>query len=250
MSDPAESASSDLAPNGFRVSDRPQVTDHRPERETAERLPASYGTDLLYVVARDPASLFVYWDLNWRRAFETAGISPRSIYLRTYRKDDSIEGTQQINPFRGHCYVEVSRAGTSYYCELGCFDHDTWYPLARSAATMTPESEMSEDLSATFATLPVHLSFQRLLDIFENTKKDSGALAHSVAELQAEARGGTETETNSSPDLAELLESARQVPEEGWSDVQRKIWRELTERLAESGPGGASEHYLGGSSLT
>ncbi len=117
---------------------------------------------MLYIVARDPRSLFLYWDLNWTRLFARAGISARPVHLRTYRLDGSIENTQQINPFRGHCYAEVGTAGAEYYCELGSFVGVEWKSLARSATTATPEASMSEDFSAEFATLPTHLSFQRL----------------------------------------------------------------------------------------
>lgn len=79
-------------------------------------LPASSDTDLLYVIARDPKSLFVYWDLNWTRLFAQVGLSPQQVYLRIDREDGSIEATREINPFRGHCYVDVVTAGTSYYC--------------------------------------------------------------------------------------------------------------------------------------
>jgi len=247
MPEPSGESSSNLAPNGFQISDRPLDPNDRDESEITESLPTTYGSDLLYVIARDPASLFVYWDLNWRSAFEEAGISPRAIHLRTYRTDGTIENTRQINPFRGHCYVEVAGAGTSYYCELGCFDQETWYQLARSSKAVTPESEMSDYLSATFATLPIHLSFQRLLDIFESTKKDRRELSVSVAELQAEARNGESLTTDSS-DLASLLESAGEVPEETWTEAQRAVWQELTEQVAAPDWSGASENNLGGSS--
>ena len=63
----------------------------------ARESPASYDTDLLYVIARDPKSLFVYWDLNWTRLFARAGLSPRQVRLRIYDEDGSIEGTIEIN---------------------------------------------------------------------------------------------------------------------------------------------------------
>ena len=247
MPEPAQPSRSRLAPKGFRISDRPLDGNDRAESEITESLPATYGTDLLSVIARDPASLFVYWDLNWKRAFEEAGISPRAIHLRTYRRDGTIEDTRQINPFRGHCYVAVSGAGTGYYCELGCFDQETWHQLARSSETVTPESEMSDDLSATFATLPIHLSFQRLLDIFQASKKDGQRLAVSVAELQAETRDGGGV-TKDSSDLATLLESAGQAPEQTWTEAQRAVWHGLTEQLADAAWSSASENNFGGSS--
>ena len=137
MEDAENLRTDDTAPRteGFRISKEPLVgipqTAGRPNE-----LPASYGTDLLYVVARDPNSLFLYWDLNWTRLFVRAGLSPRQIHLRIYRGEDSVEATREINPFRGYCYVDVAAAGTTYFCELGCFDGNVWKSLARSGTTI------------------------------------------------------------------------------------------------------------------
>ncbi|MGH8093807.1 MAG: DUF4912 domain-containing protein [Chthoniobacterales bacterium] len=255
-----------LRPKGFQVSVDPLIGTATTAAMPNE-LPASYGTDLLYVVARDPNSLFLYWDLNWTRLFARAGLSPREIQLRIYRGDDSVEATREINPFRGHCYVDVAAAGTTYFCELGCFDGNVWKSLARSATTMTPESGVSDDLSATFATLPIHLSFQRLLDIFRMTRSDGQALASSVAALQENARvlqekltpeawsellaataaslDGTNCHGNGArtSELAALLQSTRKNPAGSTTAEQRAKWIELDENL-----GGASESGIGGSS--
>src|SRR5262249_34751132 len=97
------------------------------------------------------------------------------------------------------------------------------------------------------ATLPIHLSFQRLLDIFQATKKDRKELAVTVAELQAEARSG-ESPTTDSADLAALLESAGAAPVETWTETQRAVWHEWTEQLADASWSTASENNFGGSS--
>ena len=47
---------------------------------------------------------------------------------------------------------------------------------------------MSDDVSAQFATLPIHLSFQRLLEMIRATQPEGATLARSVAELQDAAR--------------------------------------------------------------
>ena len=150
--------------------------------------PASHDTDLLYVIARDPKSLFVYWDLNWTRVFGGAGLSARQVQLRLYRQDGAVEATREINPFLGHCYVDVATAGTGYYCELGCFSGKEWTSLVRSGKAATPQDRISEDVSAQFATLPLHLSFQRMLDILRTTQAESATLAQTVAGLQEKAR--------------------------------------------------------------
>ena len=151
---------------GFRISAQPVVGEKRAVSARNEGSPARASSpDLLYVVARDPKSLFLYWDLNWTWLFARAGISARQVHLRTYRGDGAVEGTQEINPFRGHCFAEVGAAGTEYYCELGSFEGAEWKSLVRSGTTATPEANRSDDFTAEFATLPTHLSFQRLLDI-------------------------------------------------------------------------------------
>jgi hypothetical protein len=243
---------------GFRVSDQPVV---RANRATAARdefssdgLPASYGTDLLYVIARDPKSLFLYWDLNWTPLFAQAGLSARQVHLRVYREDGSIEGTQEINPFRGHCYADVAAAGTGYYCELGCFDGDEWTSLVRSGTTATPEASMSDDLSADFATLPIHLSFQRLIDIFQATKAERTTLARSVAALQENAQalrdalnganGGERIGADA--ELAALLETA--LRGDAPTAEQLAQWKQLGERFGGASWGGASGTGYGGSS--
>ncbi len=231
--------------------------------------------DLLYVIARDPKSLFLYWDLNWTRLFARVGLSPRQVHLRIYRGDGSIEGTQEINPFRGHCYAEVSAAGMNYYCELGGFDGSEWTGMTRSGSTATPEASMSDDLSAEFATLPAHISFQRLLDICGATHLDRAILARSVAELEENARvlqakmapdnwshlateitaklkGVSDGETNDgrAADLSKLVEIAlRSEGPAAPTAAEQARWKELGERYGGSSWAGASHGGFGGSSL-
>lgn len=267
-SSPEKAASSDA---GFRVSRQPLVGPTKEidpsGRETSD-LPASYGIDLFYVIARDPHSLFLYWDLNWKRLFSGAGLSPRQVHVRIYRGDGAVEATREINPFRGHCYVDVANGGTSYYCDLGCFEGSDWRKLARSGTTATPEAVMSDDLSADFATLPIHLSFQRMLDLFRATT-DGTALASSVSEFQERSRrlqetspddwsrwvagtttnGGSRSRDHHAAAIAALLESARQA-ETRTAPTAEQIaqWKELGERFGGSGWGGASYNGFGGSS--
>ena len=262
----AETSAEDNATStahGFQISAR-AVVGARPERPapgSGNGLPASYGTDLLYVIARDPGTLFLYWDLNWTRLFAQAGLAPCQVHLRIYREDGSVEGTREINPFRGHCYVDVSAAGGVYYCELGCLDGKEWTGLVRSGKATTPAAAMSEDLSAQFATLPLHLSFQRLLEVFEAKNGNGKSLAHSVAELQENAREkmtveeGTERSSlqkgngERNAEIASLLGAARQAgPRGALTPEQMARWKELNERLGGSSWGGASERGFGGSS--
>lgn len=217
-----------------------------PSREAAapdEEMPATYGTDRVCAIARDPGSLFVYWDVNWPHLFALAGLSSRPVHLRVYRGDGKVDSTRQINPFRGHCYVEVAMPDSVYSCELGCFQDAKWKGLVRSGRTVTPRAGLSEDLSAIFATLPLHLSFERLLDIFNETEAERETLALSVAELQKTAREAEAEPPGGqrSSDLAALIASASPMPAPPRSEEERAKWDEISRRLA-------AEADLGGSS--
>ena len=230
---------SKIAPRGFRISAQPVVESHPVVEPTSAEIPAglgelpsSYGTDLLYVIARDLKSLFLYWDLNWPQAFATAGMSAREIHLRVFRADGSIEATTAIDPAVGQCFAEVSAPGTEYYCELGCFDGDEWKYLVRSATTTTPEGEMSEDFSAVFATLPIHLSFQRLIENFEKTTpNESGHEFKAVGDASDLALRVATTEDRDSQS-SEMLEQ----------------WKQLGERYGGSSCGDLSSSGFGRSS--
>jgi len=242
MSDHSQSTDPSVTANGFQLSEEPLVN-LGPRAEAEEELPATSGSDLLYSLPRDPTSLFVYWDVNWARVFDRAGLSRRPVHLRVYRNDGEIDSSREINPFRGHCYVEVSAPGADYSCALGCFEGEQWKELARAGTTATPRAALSEDLSATFATLPLHLSFQRLLEIFEERRSDAD-LAYSVAELQGDpAASGKEPEsTTPASDLAEELRSCAQpVLQAIETEEQRARWEEVLRRIA-------AESQFGGSS--
>ncbi len=239
---------------GFRISDEPVLRSKSAPGSgaLAGAFPDAHDTDLLYVIARDPKSLFVYWDLNWTRAFAGAGLSARQVHLRIFREDGSIEATREINPFLGHCYAEVAAAGTGYYCELGCFDDETWASLVRSGKAATPQDRMSEDLSAQFATLPLHLSFQRMLDILRATQAEKATLAQTVAAFQEKARvsgGNGQARNGSNGTAASDLAVLAQAPDPAApTPAERAQWTNLAEELGGSSWGGASGSGFGGSS--
>lgn len=240
--------------NGFQISDEPVLRARglSGDGTRASALPAAHDTDLLYVIARDPKSLFIYWDLNWRRVFAGAGLSPRQVHLRIYRVDGAVEATREINPFLGHCYAEVGIAGTGYYCELGCFEGEEWTGLVRSGKAATPADRMAEELSAQFATLPLHLSFQRMLDILRVTQEEAANLARTVASLQEKARAGggngqSHLGSNGAP-ISEL-QTLLQTPEpKARTPGERAQWSKLAEELGAAPWGSASDSGMGGGS--
>lgn len=209
----------------FQISSEPLVP-----TTMEEELPGSYGEDLLCLIARDPHSLFIYWDVNWQRLFATVELSPRPVHLRVFRGDSEIEGTREVNPFRGHCYVEVARSGASYSCELGCFVGEKWIRLISSPGMRTARAELSDDLSTTFATLPLHLSFQRLIELLEVTEAERANLALAVAEWQNKT--APEQVKAASSGLAELRQRKAEASPTMRSETERLKWEELTQQIA------------------
>lgn len=249
MKEPEKSTPNTAAPTaeGFQISDQPVVRSTR--KSSSSNGAEARDVDLLYTIARDPKSLFVYWDVHWKRLFDQAGLPPGQVHLRIFRQDGSIQGTREINPFLDHCYVEVSAAGTTYRCELGCLDGDEWKCLVRSGTAATPEDRLADDFSAQFATLPLHLSFQRMLDTFRSPENEPATLAEKVGKLQERARSLNGENGKHATDLQALLEAARradQMPEP--TAEQLAQWQRLGEQFGGSSRGGASERDFGGSS--
>jgi hypothetical protein len=266
QTDPTRGRDATPATGGFRVSDQPIVQSNRPPSVTAAaELPKSYGADLLCVIARDPKSLFLYWDLDWPRLFAKAEVPTRQVHLRIFRDDGSIEATTEINPSIGHCYAQVSGPGTRYYCELGAFEGDAWKCFARSRTTATPNDKMSDDLRAEFARLPLHLSFQRLLDLFWATETNREMLASSIAQLQEKAQAlrdsmapdewallvktaAASMEIERFAELAAILQTMpKGKPQPAATAEMLAQWRRLGERFGGVSRGGASSGGFGGS---
>lgn len=269
----------------FRISDEPVVETRRaPEQLNAQTddgsgdLAALMGDDALHMLARDPGSLFVFWTLDWDRRFASAKLTARPVHLRVFREDESEETTTGIDPLAGFLFVDVSAPGAAYRCEIGCFEGEDWKTLARSEAGETPAAAMSDDLEADFATLPLHFSFQRLIEVFRANPAEETTLARSVAHMQSKARALQAS--MSTEDWSQLVDSAeatanaestfglrgvrraeleallRTVKEDGTrqnpSPENLAGWRDLGERFGGSSwSGGSSEGNgnFGGSSL-
>jgi uncharacterized protein DUF4912 len=207
----------------FQISEEPVVQTKRAAqlrdakfRNGSGGIAAPAGGDALHLLARDPRSLFVYWDVDLDRCFATANLTARQIHLRVLREDESEEATIEIDPLAGFSFVEVSAPAAAYRCEIGCFDGEDWRTLARSEAAQTPAAAMSEDLNAEFATLPLHLSFQRLIELFRAGRPDHARLCHSVAKMQSKAR--TLKDSLSTDEWSQLVNSA-----EATEDAERRF---------------------------
>src|SRR5205823_5400842 len=95
--------------------------------------------------------------------------------------DDSEEATIEINPEAKNWYVPVTKPGTTYYAELGYLKDGVWSLIARSERATAPADSLAEEAQATFATVPFHLTFQRLLDMVRSNMQKGETLAQALA---------------------------------------------------------------------
>jgi hypothetical protein len=156
--------------------------------ENLGELPCSYGRSVLFGIARDPHTLFAYWEIDWKAAFGSKPPADRKVHLRVIPENGSEETRVTVEPFAGNHCVVVSQARSTYRIEIGYHEPaDVWNSVATSDAIMTPPDDVSESASIDVATVPFHLSFQRMVDAFRASKYDGDALVEIVGRLQERA---------------------------------------------------------------
>lgn len=165
----------------FARSD-PKFPSDLPEVE----LPRVYGAPLLFATARDPRTLFVYWNVDWPSIFENSAPVDRQVHLRVRRSDGSEEPAVAVEPMAGNSYLTISEPRETYRVEIGYYHPaTTWNSVATSDDVAMPPERASENGDVDLATIPFHLSFQRLIDAFRVS--NGGGIAEIVSRLQKRA---------------------------------------------------------------
>jgi hypothetical protein len=160
----------------------------------------------VYLVAYDPEQLFAYWDVDWNGG-------PATPYaLHVCRADGSVEQTVTIGAAEAGKYCAVGQPGGTYFVELGRHARDgQWQVLATSTRVTMPPTGLAGSGDAKFATLPFHLSFQRLLELIEETMGTGEDLTAALARLQRADRAGLDalvgTLSRLGPEPLETLEA-------------------------------------------
>ena len=156
-----------------------------PAYEHLGELPATYHTQSVYLVAYDPKQLFAYWDVDW-----TGG--PATPYaLHVCRVDGSLERQAEIAAAEAGKYLPVENPGGTYFVELGRYERDgRWQVIATSGRVTMPPAGLAGETEPRFATLPFHLSFQRLLELIQETMGQDEDLTAALARLQRADRSG------------------------------------------------------------
>lgn len=170
------------------VSQPPAVS--APVYEDLGELPESYFEDTLFLVARDPRWLFSYWDFNWARFSPGAfrgGVKQFFLKISTAAGADA--GLIEINPEARNWYIPVGSPDTAYFAEIGYFDKaGGWQKIVQSGVAATPADALAEDSAADFATVPAHLTFERLLDLVKEKMMEGESLISALARIAGEGR--------------------------------------------------------------
>jgi hypothetical protein len=239
---------------GFRIANGPPT--RHPEEEHASNPAmrgALAGAPLLFAIARDPRTLFTYWNLNWTDAFASGEPQDRQVQLRVIDHAGAIESEWVVEPMLGSFYAAVANPRATYRVELGYYGREgSWKSLARSEAVTMPADAVSEETAVDVATVPFHLSFQRLIDLFRES--DGDPLATVLSRVQERAIREQQNSEDLDPAARQLfgamdvsvgdLESAHAAFLEGTRDESLRKRAEALLGFGSTSPA----HGFGGSS--
>jgi hypothetical protein len=186
---------------GFRIANGPVVRRVEDGQNGIPsdfaQLPRIYGAPILFAIPRDPCTLFTYWNIDWESVVAKAEPVERHVYLRVLKADGAAESESVIEPMLGSYYALVSEPSGAYRVELGYYQPaGAWHSVAISDAAIMPPESPSENLDVDVATVPFHLSFQRMIDVFRGSNGDS--ITTILSRLQGRALTQEEREMLSS----------------------------------------------------
>ena len=194
--------------DGFRISNGPVAPqDSEEARDVREfdnvGLPRVHGAPMLFAIARDPSTIFTCWSVDWLTVFAKTVPVDRQVHLRVYRADEVEEKNVAVEPMAGYCYIAIPRPSGSYHVEIGYYQPaDVWHSVAVSDEVTMPPDQVADPADFDLVTIPLHLRFQRLLDLFGAANGD--ALVEIVSQFQNRALND-EVRKKLSPQELEVL---------------------------------------------
>ena len=155
----------------FHVSKKPVVplAEDQESRDLSDGLEPTrfHGPPHLLAMARDPSTIFAYWNVDWPTIFKNAAPVDRQVHLRVHSADGLEEKEAAVEPMAGMHYLTMSQRHRACRIEIGYYQPaDVWNSVATSNEIMMSSAEVSENEQVDLATIPFHLSFQQLVDLF------------------------------------------------------------------------------------
>jgi hypothetical protein len=175
------------ARRAFKICNHPVVglAEDRPLVDAGDRMGLTRvnGQPFLFAIARDARTIFASWNIDWRSVFEKAMPADRQVHLRVIGGDGVVETRVAVEPMSAVHYLTISGLHNSYRVEIGYFQpFDTWHSVATSEEVEMPPHGSVELADVDLATIPFHLSFQQLANLFGAANDIS--VARLVSEFQ------------------------------------------------------------------
>jgi hypothetical protein len=191
-SEPVIAGAEETDAHKFEIGSTTDVpaTVEAPAFEDLGELPASYHEDTLFLVARDPRWVFTYWDFDWIK-YPASGFRDgiKQYFLKISTASGADQPLIEINPEARNWYVPVAHPNTAYVAEIGFFENGgAWHRVVQSGVAVTPADALAADATADFATVPAHLTFERLLDLVKEKMLEGESLISALARIAGEGR--------------------------------------------------------------
>jgi hypothetical protein len=156
----------------------------------AAALPEAYGTQKLYLTARDPHWLYAHWDFTAAqlKSYNAQSAEGHQV-LRLHLDAASSAPVEQIqlHPESRHWFVPAPEAGAKYVVTLGYYDSGkNWVETARSGASLTPADSLAEEKVVSLAAIPVEVPFEEVVETVQTAVRECEPLAAAVQELRTE----------------------------------------------------------------
>jgi len=202
MSENSLQKESQQKPSGFRVHEEPLVDagvsvesskyanpSHALEEASRHdplsalgNLPPTYGSNRVVLMAQEPHWLFVYWD------FDISRHPGGKLFLRSCDAAGNVEKEVEVAFETRNWYLPAAHANAQYFAELGCYRGERWHSIGRSNSVQTPPDRMSEDNTLDYAALPLHISFQHMLQQLAELKSSDESLLSALSRLRREGK--------------------------------------------------------------
>lgn len=180
-------------------------------------LPETYGTERLWVAARDPHWLYAHWDLTASQLERYESLSGGGqLALRVHVGALGRTPLLEVTLARGahSWFVHVGRGDTFFVAELGYFDRSgNWQAMAHSEAVRTPPEAASAEAGVEFTTIPVDVPFAVIRAMVEEAAREHEPLARVLSMLQAEGFAG--------------LPGPAEIPVPAWTPAQERALAEV-----------------------
>jgi hypothetical protein len=228
----------------FHLSKKPVVPLVEDEQQAFGghvELPRFRGPPRLLAMARDPWTIFAYWNADWPSIFKNAAPVDQQVHLRVHCANGLEEKEATVEPMAGMHYITTSQQHRICRIEIGYYQPaDVWHSVAMSNEITMPRTEMSDSENVDLATIPFHLSFQQLIDLFG---VNDDALAMVMSRFQMGALSSQGYEKFSREERKTLRETGVALSELAYSQrAFNQIDHEKLKKCAEAlvGSGGTS----------